>query len=267
MTEEISTCNTTVNSSSSIYATGMPGCSSEECTANIYTGSICREVLYTWKSCMSASNNEQNVIYIDWTVNQTQLEANAEQLIQYLSKAYTVKIIVLLMTFDIALATTECQEVILLIYCLYAFPICDCTTQNMYTPTKEICKETRDVTCLSDWSSIGNKRADILPDCDQLPNSNITLYHNVVQCKLENFGSSNIIQNPLTCTSSNTSNVMCRYDFVEEDGLCWPRCGVWTQDSKTVSFYAKLVEIIAALIGTLLTIICFGFVIYEYKVL
>ena len=70
-----------------------------------------------------------------------------------------------------------------------------------------------------------------------------------------------------TCASNNTQTVACRYDFIEQNGTCWPRCDQWKQDPDNISKASDIIEIISASIGISIAFVSLGFTIYEYRTL
>lgn len=70
-----------------------------------------------------------------------------------------------------------------------------------------------------------------------------------------------------TCVTNNTQAVTCRYDFIEQNGTCWPRCDQWKQDPDNISKALDIVEIISVSIGVSIAFVCLGFIIYEYRTL
>ena len=67
--------------------------------------------------------------------------------------------------------------------------------------------------------------------------------------------------------TNNTQTVTCRYDFIEQNGTCWPSCDQWKQDPDNISKALDIVEIISVSIGVSIAFVCLGFIVYEYRTL
>lgn len=84
---------------------------------------------------------------------------------------------------------------------------------------------------------------------------------------VDSSGSDNVAPHPTCPPTNNTQTVTCRYDFIEQNGTCWPRCDQWKQDPDNISKALDIVEIISVSIGISIAFLCLGFIIYEYKTL
>ena len=118
----------------------------------------------------------------------------------------------------------------------------------MYTPTRETCEQVRDSTCSSEWNLVKQVRPDLLPDCNLLPaNSGIEL-----NCSND---------------TQQRQDIICRYDFIKQNGTCWPRCDRWTQNPENIAPILRITVTALSSLGTLIAVICLCFAIYEYKTL
>ena len=54
--------------------------------------------------------------------------------------------------------------------CQYVFPLCDCTTGDLYLPSRETCEKVSTVTCRTLWPLLEKLIQPLkLPDCSALP--------------------------------------------------------------------------------------------------
>ena len=71
------------------------------------------------------------------------------------------------------LASSACKEEVIPFICLYTFPLCSCRDQELILPTKEECERISATTCRVELLlAIRLGYADLIPDCNLLPNSN-----------------------------------------------------------------------------------------------
>ncbi|XP_019848980.1 PREDICTED: uncharacterized protein LOC109580368 [Amphimedon queenslandica] len=208
------------------------GCNSDSCTA--YRGSVCAPVLTAWSSC--AHGNE---LRVGSGLDQNSMEYNAVQFNQYLN-----------------LASSECQQLAFPFFCLYFFPLCDCTSlQRTVKPTRELCVYIRDSICRAEWHQVGLLRPDLLPDCAQLPLRSQTIENNTTVCN-----------NSEASSGSNFSNTTCEKNFIKDaDDFCWASCQNWKQDPESLSLAMKILNTSVSLTGLLMAVIALAFSLYEYK--
>ena len=65
---------------------------------------------------------------------------------------------------------TECRDVAIPFLCQHYFPLKNCTTDNIYTASKEDCIRISTTVCASPWNiAINFGYGDQLPKCDSLP--------------------------------------------------------------------------------------------------
>ena len=124
----------------------------------------------------------------------------------------------------------------------------------MYTPTRETCEQVRDSTCSSEWNLVKQFRPELLPDCNLLP---------------ENSGTPSLAGVEMNCSNDTqeTQDIVCRHDFIEQNGTCWPCCDRWTQQPENIAPILRIISISVSSLGTLIATVCLCFTIYEYKVL
>ena len=122
----------------------------------------------------------------------------------------------------------------------------------MYTPTRETCEQVRDLTCSSEWNLVKQFRPELLPDCNLLP---------------VNSGTPSLAGVEMNCSNDTQQRqgIICRHDFIEQNGTCWPRCDRWTQNPENVAPIWRIIVTLLSSLGTLIAIICLCFAIYEYK--
>ena len=173
------------------------------------------------------------------------------------------------------LASKECQFAVLPFICLYTFPICDCATTRLYQPTRESCELIRDETCSHEWILVNSINPDLLPDCSNLPNAgptgmDIIQYYILIKMMLihyiepinECFNETN--ETDLQQTD-NEQNFTCRYDFIEQNNTCWPRCDRFSQYPDILSKTIDYIIIIGVIIGGLLACIVIIIGIFDYR--
>ena len=115
----------------------------------------------------------------------------------------------------------------------------------MYTPTRETCEQVRDSTCSSEWNLVKQIRSELLPDCSLLPGTEMNCSNDTQQ----------------------KQDIICRYDFIKQNGTCWPRCDRWTQNPEIIAPILRIIVTALSSLGTLIAVICLCFAIYEYKTL
>ena len=72
-------------------------------------------------------------------------------------------------------ASAECQKEAIPFLCLYGFPLCSCTHNEIYLPSKDDCERIIAESCRVEYNlllSLGLDFSDILPDCNLLPMAN-----------------------------------------------------------------------------------------------
>ena len=72
-------------------------------------------------------------------------------------------------------ASAECQMEAIPFFCLYGYPLCSCTHNEIYRPSKDDCERIIAESCRVEYNlllSLGSDYSDILPDCNLLPMGN-----------------------------------------------------------------------------------------------
>ena len=66
---------------------------------------------------------------------------------------------------------STCQVVGIPFLCQYVFPLCDCTTGDLYLPSQEFCIKVSTVACETEWKILTNlpQFGNLLPVCSNLP--------------------------------------------------------------------------------------------------
>ena len=127
------------------------------CTAEIYTGSICREALQTQQSCLLDGNTSSDIfIAVDPTSSQSSKEEQANLLIQGL---------------PLLAPGPECLKVVAPFLCRNIFPLCDNST-GLHQPSSEECREITEDICAREFQTAATfVTDDQLPQCQLLPDT------------------------------------------------------------------------------------------------
>lgn len=67
--------------------------------------------------------------------------------------------------------SSKCQAVGIPFLCQYVFPLCDCSTGDLYLPSQEFCVKVSTVACEAEWEMLTSldQYDDLLPVCSNLP--------------------------------------------------------------------------------------------------
>ena len=138
----------------------------------------------------------------------------------------------------------QCQQVALPFLCQYYFPLVDCSTGVTYTASREDCNFIETGVCANLWKlAIRFGYDTYLPDCSTLP------YISNSSSTLNNISPSNI------SIINDTSDFICREDFIKIDVICEPRCDTFEQNSYTDTQIMIYTDIIASIIALILSIL------------
>ena len=131
--------------------------SSTMCTAEIYTGSICREALQTQQSCLLDRNTSSDIfIAVDPASSQSSKEGQASLFIQGL---------------PLLGPGPECMKVVVPFLCLNIFPLCD-SSSSLHQPSSEGCREITEDICAREFQTAAMfATEEQLPQCQLLPDT------------------------------------------------------------------------------------------------
>ena len=115
------------------------------CTAERYTGEVCRGVLANIQSCLGINGDE---VFISSSGDQRELE---EQVVRITN-------------------TTCMQEAEREVICLSIFGLCDNATNQLHLPSADKCRAVGSEVCASEFAMIESTfGSDVLPNCESLP--------------------------------------------------------------------------------------------------
>ena len=125
------------------------------CSADVYSGAVCRDALQMYQQCLTNSYNSSEV-YIPSDGDQQQLEQQVNQLIAGL---------------QFLTPSPECNEAATLLICLVYFGLCD-SSGELQLPSATQCETVSRETCASEFrmaTAILGSTSVTLPQCDTLP--------------------------------------------------------------------------------------------------
>ena len=200
----------------------------------VYSGATCRAELQVYQECFSGSAGSNGDILIRSDINQETVEADAELLIES--------------GLSFLNPSAECVAAIRPFLCLYLFGVCDSSSQLRQVSFSE-CVDLRDDICATVWSAaVGFLGDSVLPVCEEL---------SVPQTR--NCQNDSEVIFASNATTSAKAVVECRNDYyLNNESLCLPVCGNFTQEGVLIETSEAVVTILScciAVISALLVII------------
>ena len=137
------------------------------CPAHNYDGMTCKSYLNSWKKCVGIEDNNNKCIYYNESLGPLhQREQTLIGINTYLGKLCFDRKLILFLTLG---HNRECQRAALPFLCQYFFPLQDCTTNVIYTPSREDCIDIKTRTCAQLWKlAVIHGHGDSLPKCQDL---------------------------------------------------------------------------------------------------
>ena len=135
--------------------------SNDSCSAEVYSGTLCRDILLEYQSCIPALAESNNIYIIvnRSTSTQEEIELNGK---------------FLLSSFEFVLIKKSCKSVVLPLFCLYYFGLCD-GNKRTYLPSRSDCTYITTKVCHREVKFAARfVGPDILPQCDSLPEDSFT---------------------------------------------------------------------------------------------
>lgn len=127
--------------------------SNDECSAEVYVGTVCRASLHSLQSCIPDRCNTTEV-YIPSTGNQSELEQQLTALLGGLQRLEP---------------GPECQAAVVPFLCSYYFRLCD-SDGRVHQPSSAECATIASETCAAEFQrAIQILGSGNLPRCDVLP--------------------------------------------------------------------------------------------------
>ena len=152
------------------YPNDRPG----NCSAENYTGSVCRPQLLLWQDCSAGSRED---VLLDLTLmehSQEERERDVAQFLHFLRefKMDFVKFTITPMQKFIYaghLGSDYCQRAAGMFVCQSYFPLCDeCQNGQSYLASREECERVSIVECEKEWT-MARQYGIPLPNCTHLP--------------------------------------------------------------------------------------------------
>ena len=145
------------------------------CSAEPYTGSVCRQQLLAWQGC--AVGGAQDVL-LDMTLvelTQVERERDAAQFLHFLREltwsddSVPFQKVVTFGSCSGSFGSDHCQREAGLLICQSYFPLCDeCQSGNAYLASWEKCETISTMECEEEWES-AREYGIPLPNCTDLP--------------------------------------------------------------------------------------------------
>ena len=162
------------NCSLSSWSTGHPNDRPGSCTAENYTGSVCRPQLLLWQDCSAGSREH---VLLDLTLMEHSQEEREKDVAQFLHLLRELEMALVKFTFipmqNIIHAgyhgSDHCQRAAGMLVCQSYFPFCDkCQRGHSYLASREDCERVSIVECEEEWA-MARQYGIPLPNCTDLP--------------------------------------------------------------------------------------------------
>ena len=149
-------CNLVQSSAPKNIATaGTAITTNGSCIPNVYEGSVCRDVLFTYQGCLTGISSGD--IHVPSGRDQVMMENLAFGVLAVLQ----------------ATASPKCSELALPFLCWYMFGLCDNNTKELHLPSSEVCLKITTEICVLEFREIAMRFPQVIPHCETLPNATI----------------------------------------------------------------------------------------------
>ena len=126
-----------------------------ECSAEVYTGDVCRSALLTRQNCIPGLCNNSTEVFIPSGNNQAELE---QQVIAFLP------------LFDLLIPSPACIEAFVPFLCFFTFRLCNNSTGELFLPSFGECEGLTTETCAREFQTAASiMDTNELLQCQQLP--------------------------------------------------------------------------------------------------
>uniref|UniRef100_A0A1X7VWC8 FZ domain-containing protein n=1 Tax=Amphimedon queenslandica TaxID=400682 RepID=A0A1X7VWC8_AMPQE len=195
---------------------------------------ICRDFLSYWKKCVGIDSENNKCIYFNESRGTLiEREKQLEKIIYYLS------------------LDSDCLKAALPFLCQYMFPLLDCTSDVIYTPSREDCIDIKTKTCSQLWKlAVGYGFGSVLPKCQ-----NLNLASATISSEANNESS----------TSSTSSDLTCRKGFYKADVICLPRCDKFEDSTSKTSEFILKAEVVASIFAMTVSAVVLILSAFSYK--
>ena len=163
------------NCSSVSWGEAFPNDGLANCSAEPYTGNVCRQQLLAWQECAVGGSED---VLLDMTLvelTQVERERDAAQFLHFLCELSWSDDSVQfweIVTFGPCsgnFGSDHCQRAAGFLVCQSYFPLCDeCQSGNVYLASRQDCERISMVECEEEWESAKEYRIP-LPNCTDLP--------------------------------------------------------------------------------------------------
>ena len=244
----------------------IPGNAS--CPAHNYEGMTCKSYLNSWKKCVGIEDDNNECIYYNESLGplhqreQTLIAINA-----YLGKLCFYRKLILFLTLG---HNRECQRAALPFLCQYFFPLQDCTTNVIYTPSREDCIDIKTRTCAQLWNlAVIYGHGDSLPKCQDLNLGSYSfaivvlfLYDHITATSTSSVNQSIPFDGP---TNLTLSNITCRDGFSEVNSICLPRCDKFSDSPREASDFTLKAQAVASVVAIIVSTVALVLSVFSYK--